>query len=157
MDTLAIDPGLVTGWAMFQRNQLTGQGQVDGGRFQFYNWFEGIVDGYGSMLDGRLRVVCEDFIISDRTVKSSRQPDPHRIIGYLEGRCHELTVEFYLQTPAAAKSFCTDTKLRALGWYSPTPGGHANDATRHLVTFLVGQRDEPARQIQQQLVDGLHL
>ena len=47
-------------------------------------------------------------------------------------------LRFVRQTPAQAKSFGTDDKLRRLGWYTPTPGGHANDAARHLLAFAVG-------------------
>jgi len=125
MMTLAIDPGLVTGWALYPGFI---SGQVEG-RFAFYNWFEGI--------PAPDRVVCEDFLISERTIKASRQADPHRIIGYLEGVCYERGIEFYLQTPAQAKSFASDDKLRAVDWFFPSKGGHQNDAARHLLTWLV--------------------
>ena len=36
-----------------------------------------------------------------------------------------------------AKSFATDAKLKALDWYERTKDGHANDAARHLVVYLV--------------------
>jgi len=52
-------------------------------------------------------------------------------------------VQFVRQTPAQAKSFATDDKLRKLGWFSPTPGGHANDATRHLLVYLAGIKHGP--------------
>lgn len=135
MITLAVDPGLVTGWACLSSPGFK-SGQVEG-RFAFYNLF----DGYGPApwFD---RVICEDFIISERTLKASRQADPHRIIGYLEGRCHALGIEFYLQTPARAKSFATNDKLAAVGWRNPTKGGHADDAARHLLTWLVSRPQE---------------
>lgn len=141
MDFLSIDPGKTTGYAIWQgwSDSPFYSGQVED-RFAFESTFRAFIAPYTSNPTRGLSVVMEDFIISAQTVKKSRQDDPLRIIGYVEGLCHEHLIPFKLQTPSEAKQFATDEKLKALRWYYATPGGHANDAARHLLRRL---HDEP--------------
>jgi hypothetical protein len=82
-------------------------------------------------------IVIEDWQVRADTAKLSSQVDPHRIIGWVEGWAYWNGYPFSLQTPGQAKSFGTDSKLRAVGWEATTKGGHARDAARHLLTYLV--------------------
>jgi hypothetical protein len=43
------------------------------------------------------------------------------------------------QSPAQGKTFATNAKLKKVGWYHQTPGGHANDALRHLLLYATKQ------------------
>ena len=80
-------------------------------------------------------VVCESFI--PRPGAKTWQPDAIETIGVLRHLCRWHRHRFELQAPADAKRFSTDAKLKRLGWYQPTEGGHANDAIRHLLLALV--------------------
>ena len=54
------------------------------------------------------------------------QADAHWAIGInttLAFWCQKHGVPLTQQTPATAKSFATDAKLRRIGWYKPTKGG----------------------------------
>lgn len=51
------------------------------------------------------------------------------------------TIELVCQTPHQAKKFWTDDKLKTVGLYI-TGAPHANDATRHLLYYLVVNRGE---------------
>jgi hypothetical protein len=87
-----------------------------------------------------LRVTCEKFDVTQRTM--GKGADAHWAIGQsyvLAFACRRFGAEFVLPQPkpAEAKSFSTDAKLRAMGWYTPTRGGHVNDAKRHLLLYLV--------------------
>lgn len=82
-------------------------------------------------------VVCEDYRITPQTLKKTWQPFSLWQIGLLHYLCQVHDVEFLLQTAAEAKGFSTDAKLKAMGWYNATSGGHANDALRHLMLALV--------------------
>lgn len=148
---LAIDPGLVTGWASYGEGDAYWpapfvQGQVEG-RHDFECWCFGLLS-----IGWVKQVVAEDFIIGTATGKKSRQVDPYYILGWLDGMCDRFSIPLKLQSPSEAKSFATDDKLKALGWYTPTPGGHANDAARHLLRYCY---KDPA--IQQKLMIGLGL
>lgn len=134
---LAIDPGGHTGLA-WRYDGVFGCDVVDGGRFGFHNWFIQSIDKVATPT----QVVIEDFIITSATARKTAQPDPYRIIGWVELWCHQHGVPFETQTPATGKGFGTDAKLKHLGWYSTGKGGHDMDAARHLLTFLARTRDE---------------
>lgn len=127
---LAIDPGKTTGVAWLVDGEF-GFGEALG-RFEFYRQLR-----TWTSLGHRLEIVCEDWNVRADTAKKTAQADPWRIIGYVEGWADQLGIEFTLQPPGSAKSFGTDQKLRILGWEATTPGGHARDAARHLLTYLV--------------------
>ena len=134
---LAIDPGGHTGLAWMIGNEF-GSAVLDGGRF-------GFLEAWVMSLEVAGRpdfIVCEDFIITSATARKSAQPDPYRIIGYVEGWCFLNQVPFKLQTPSQAKGFGTDAKLKHLGWYRAGNGGHDNDAARHLLVHLTACRHE---------------
>lgn len=130
---LAFDPGATTGFATY--DQQYGE---------FYSWqtegrhaAERDAEGYFGY---RTVVVGESFIITAETLKKSRQMDPLYIIGWADGECARLGIPFSLQTPSEGKAFGTDAKLKALGWWNPTKGGHANDAARHLLLRVMKDR-----------------
>lgn len=81
------------------------------------------------------RVFCESFI--PRPGIRTNQPEALEGIGALRFICTKAGVPFELQSPADAKRFSTNDKLKRLGWYKPTRGGHANDALRHLLLGAV--------------------
>jgi hypothetical protein len=130
---LAVDPGNVTGVALFDPNEpsarpVTREIQHKDDVYRSINKLK--YDA--SVFD----IVAERFVISQRTIKSERQTDALDILGYLDSLRALYGLEFTLQTAAQAKRFCPDGKLRSLGWYERTKDGHANDALRHLFTYL---------------------
>lgn len=61
--------------------------------------------------------------------------------GALEYLCHEYGATYLPeQKPRDAKHVVSDKRLRQLGWYRPSDGGHMNDAARHLGLVLVKAR-----------------
>ena len=129
---LWLDPGETTGWALWYFEQETlfmaEYEREEIGRF-LERWMS---------TGGRHTVLgCEKFTITAHTARLSQQPAALEIIGVARHlaqkyRAPEFRVD---QTPAQAKSFCTDAMLRRLGWYKAALG-HANDAARHLLTYL---------------------
>lgn len=131
---LAFDPGGSTGWAVhgpglpyagFYASELHGtfeeQAQVMADLFYKYN---------------PAVVVYESYTITQRTAQLSQQHEPLMLIGLIRWFASRNHIQAISQKPAQAKSFATDKRLKALDWYASTPGGHANDAARHLVTWL---------------------
>lgn len=86
--------------------------------------------------DYKMSIACENFVISQRTIKTAQDNNALRLIGWLDLWCEEHRVQFTLRNAAAAKSFATDDKLKALDWYNRTPDGHANDAARHMLVEI---------------------
>lgn len=138
MIVIAFDPGKVTGYACWndqaKDHGLAAAGQLD--ELAFLRWMEQVVPLYAPW---GLTVVGEDFRIGQETIKKGK--DAHwalDVLGAVRWICAREHVEFTrAQSASAAKQFASDDKLRALRWYTATPGGHRNDACRHLLLWLV--------------------
>lgn len=132
---LAVDPGKITGYAIWNLSGLKEAGQLP--EHEFLVFAEDLIAKYWAF---DLRVVCESFRISAQTV--TKGADAHWSIGQIRilnywCRKEDRSVPFVEQSPAEAKTFVTDAKLLRLGWRQATPGGHRDDAVRHLVLYLL--------------------
>lgn len=104
--------------------------EVSGGRHGMYAYRRTVRDAWA----GRgLMVVGELF--TPRKGALTQQLDAVYINGAWEAECYEQGWGFKLQTPAEAKAFVSNEKLKRVGWY--TVGmDHGRDATRHLLLWL---------------------
>lgn len=134
---LTFDPGLHTGAAI---------AGPDGAVFAVEgDWDETLVfarDSLATFSTFTLKtlVVCESFTITAQTVQNSAAPWSLEGIGALRFLCRRHDAELTMQGPVEAKRFATNNRLKAQGWYISTPGGHVNDALRHLYLSAVKQR-----------------
>jgi hypothetical protein len=130
---LAVDPGKVTGWAMWGTtdDEVPRADQLP--MTLFLSTAEALMDR-GSFDT----VVVEDYLITAATLRKTRGELNWSLeqLGVLRWLARKYELRFVTQRPADAKRFATDEKLRRLGWYRSTPGGHANDALRHLLLYL---------------------
>jgi hypothetical protein len=133
------DPGELTGLALLYTRDLT----------SYQGWELDLLQGGALIKDiceqlgPRLDVAFERFTISMRTVKNTQATWSLEMIGVARYFCQAYTgkeLVLYEQKPP----FSTDDRLRAMGWYHPTPNGHMNDAGRQLLKHLVecGFRDD---------------
>lgn len=128
MRILAVDPGKTTGLAIRSGDDKPATWQLP---------VEDAVDMCEEYLtlQPRTLVVCESFI--PRPGAKTWQPDAVETIGVLRTLCRWHGHVFELQSPADAKRFSTDAKLKKVGWYKSTRGGHVNDALRHMLLGAV--------------------
>jgi hypothetical protein len=127
---LAVDPGVTTGVAMWEQGANVYMAEIED-QLRFCDLAERALRiQYRDMV-----VVCESFRVTMETAKKSQQPASLEIIGCLRWLCHTYGAEFVLQTPADAKAFSTDEKLKKADLYRPGQG-HANDAARHAYLWL---------------------
>lgn len=126
---IAVDPGKMTGWASFTLGEFH-SGQTESAPYLM--WFD-------ETLQRGIRpiIVCEDFIYTAATAKKTRQTWSTESIGVLRFLSAKYGLTFTLQAPVDAKKFATNDKLKSMDWYTPTKGGHANDAARHLLLYCV--------------------
>lgn len=135
---MAIDPGKLTGVAVFTVTEdgtpvLEGSAELH--RDEFESWLEGWLLGYSE-----IEVVAERYVIGD-----ADSPWSLRMLGVLSYLSRKGGHgEPVLQTPADAKSFCTNERLKHLGYWHVGGEGHANDAIRHGVLYMVKQQLIPA-------------
>jgi hypothetical protein len=80
-------------------------------------------------------IVCENY--KQRPGPLSNQPDALHSVGALRYFCWDNDISFLLEMPGEGKKFGTDYKLKKIGWWHPTPDGHANDSMRHLLVGAV--------------------
>ena len=140
MNILCVDPGGTTGLAWWRRET-------------FRAWHLPLLDAQDNMaewldIEHWDLVVFESFHISARTLKVSERDslDAIEFIGVGRYLCRLHGVPFETQTPAEAKQFATDAKLRAMHWW--TKGlDHPRDATRHLLLALAKRRLIDLRQL----------
>ena len=144
MNVIAFDPGKATGVAWYDNGEF-GSYQLDDGFAGVATWLTPRNRPFGHdrpPLEPLDAVVCESFSVRQGTHKMDQGAfmDVWSNIGAIRYAAFLVGVPFHLQSPAEAKSFGTNDKLHALGWYKGAPG-HADDASRHLLTFLAKQRD----------------
>lgn len=135
---LAVDPGKTTGMALFSigddldpellwTSEEEFVGFVDKTRMTFMQY-------------PSLEVVCEKFTINMQTAKKSQAPYSLECIGALKlilvdrGRDPE---SLRFQLPANAMSMFTNEKLKKLNYWHRGGAGHALDAIRHGLLYLV--------------------
>jgi hypothetical protein len=146
---IAIDPGKISGIAVYD------------GSSQFRTYEHDVqstirfVDNVWHQLHGDIEVVTEKFTISERTLKTALSLDALDINGWLVIESQRRDFPLKIQTPAQAKSFSTDDKLKALGWFNPSLDGHANDAARHLMVYLITQKPAVREVLVPQLAKAL--
>lgn len=131
---LAVDPGLVSGVAVWCDDGSLTVDQLDGSAL-----WDMVEAEASAQRSGPLTVVCESFVISARTIKASRQTWSLEHIGVLKFLCRKHGCEIVLQQASAAKSVVTNERLKQWGWYRPGRD-HANDALRHLGLYLIQRR-----------------
>lgn len=91
-------------------------------------------------------VVCEAFIITPKTGQNSQAPWSLELIGVTRWLCGAYGVDrLVLQNSQRAKEFCPNPRLRNLGMWHRGGAGHARDALRHAVLYLVGQGWRPEK------------
>jgi hypothetical protein len=140
---LAVDPGNMTGWACIQttdhwypQHVIAGQNESD----EFLDW---IADGWN--LDQDHLMLVETFTVTAQTARLSQQPVPMEVIGVLKFLARRSSAQLQMQTPAAAKRFCSDAQLRKIGLWQPGKD-HARDAIRHLILGIVTHGTGQARE-----------
>ena len=97
---------------------------------------EAAIDLWLEINQGMAHVVAERFTITANTLTKAREYDALYIIGVTEYLCKQRDIPFALESPGNAKRFCSDDRLKKAGMWKSSPGGHANDASRHLFLEL---------------------
>jgi len=139
---IALDPGKVTGVAMLRPPSR------DAASWE-WSWQDAVCFVEECLSKSRAAFVKEGYLYPDvelvyesftpRPGAYTWQPEALHCIGAVEYLAHKTGMKVTRQSPAQAKSFSTNTKLKMIGWYSPTSGGHANDALRHLLLYATKQ------------------
>lgn len=141
---LVVDPGKLTGMCLIQLDTGEQPQIVWSGEYEFDEACDHIEETCENYRD-YLRVVCESFVITPMTAKNSSAPWSLEVIGVLKRYTYKFKCDgVVMQTPAKAKNFCPNERLKAVGMWHRGGDGHARDALRHGVTHLVECGWKPA-------------
>jgi hypothetical protein len=132
---LSIDPGLTTGVVLVntQTLEMLYAGELDWK--QTGEYVEKTLEEYSA---ADLAIVAERFTINARTHKNSQAPYSLMVLGMIDWivlKADGSPVQ--LQTPANAKSQADNACLKRLGLWYKGGEGHALDAIRHVVHYMI--------------------
>lgn len=131
---ITVDPGLRTGLAI-----LSPDGTVSAAEGEWDETITAVRDAMQLFVTSGFVpvVVVERFTINAETTKKSSDTQwPLEAIGAIRWLARRHALDLTMQMPVEAKRFATNNRLKAIGWYISTPGGHVNDALRHLYLYL---------------------
>lgn len=130
---IAIDPGELTGWAVVDPVKA-----IVVESLEIPVWTD-VPDRVEYFLDtwDDVKVVSEKYTINAQTHKKSPQPTAFYINGAVQWACSKRGLVVPLQTPAEAKTFSKNDKLKRIGFWHKGGEGHANDAFRHALLWMV--------------------
>lgn len=126
MNVLAVDPGLVTGFAFWDGDTANTSESTNG--------LLGAMPVIMMCLPEIDVLVVEKFTINARTFKLSPQLDALYIIGNCIWLAHKRKKRLILQSPSE-RGFITSVKLAKLGWNLASQDD-AKSAAQHLALFL---------------------
>ena len=132
---IATDPGLMSGMAWYSAGKFycTEVPYEKAGRF-----LEETIHTY--LAEGDVVLICEKFFYTAATMKKSRGDWSMKLIGFIEQMGFKYDCPVFMQSPAEAKNLMTDSRLKVLGWFNASKGGHQNDAARHLARHLLKEK-----------------
>lgn len=130
---VSLDPGITTGLAIGQIMLDWGLMIIDTGQAKY---------NHKELYDGIVRqkpnvIICERFEFRKKSreglILFSRE-----LIGIANLYSQQYKIPLVMQQPSQALGgFWTDRQLKKDNLYRATPGGHANDALRHLLQWFV--------------------
>lgn len=139
MFVLSVDPGKATGMALFSFEKGEEPVMLWSKELQFEEYAAPIREAY-AQCGPELLVVCERFTINAQTVRNSQAPFSLECIGVLKQIMLDNGVPvdaIKMQSPADAKAMFDNKKIKKLEYWHTGGEGHALDAIRHGLLYLV--------------------
>jgi hypothetical protein len=146
---LGLDPGGTTGWAKVtitakdkSSTWSSGTPFWDAGEIDHPNHYLALDSLISTKLrparqDSELHLLCEGF---DNRANPAAELVSLEYIGVVK-RWAQMHPHVKAQYPSPSrKEWASDKKLKALGLYESTKGGHLNDARRHVVRYLCTEK-----------------
>jgi hypothetical protein len=133
------DPGLLTGLAWYDLEaDRFGSGQYAP------NELVRKVDSIYQVAGSRMAIGYEMFINTSGGARTSSPQHSHKAIAQLAEVASQYRIPLLKPQPSSARKLGNVVYLRRLGWYKPGRG-HANDASQHLLAYLLKQKPVPAK------------
>ena len=147
---LAVDPGKASGICLFDWDEGEEPKLAWSGEYLQHEYAQAIrLAIHASQSSGvKVEVVCERFTINAQTVRNSQAPYSLEQIGILR-QClldsgYQMD-DIFFQSPADAKAMFSNEKIKKLDYWHRGGEGHALDAIRHGLLYLVKKGWNPTR------------
>lgn len=142
---IAVDPGKATGVAAFKYTKGEEPEMLESSEVDFNNfapWVRSWLDLYFREMhdQDQIAIVCERFTINAQTTKNSQAPFSLEEIGVLKQIMLDFNMnpdDLKFQSPADAKAMFNNSKIKKLEYWHRGGEGHALDAIRHGLLFMV--------------------
>lgn len=145
---LAVDPGKLSGIVLLEWDGTDNSPQqklsIEVDERDFYTSVDIGMTGWRNY--NSFAVVCERFTITAQTVRNSQAPFSLEQIGVLKHTCRMRGYEvenIKFQAPVDAKAMFPNDKIKKVGVWHKGGEGHALDATRHALLYLVKKGWKP--------------
>lgn len=139
MIIIAVDPGLFSGYALWDSSKPQRIFTEELAYNQLWRRVRADLDEYdGHATD--VHIVVERYTMTPG-VKSA-QPEALKIMGQLELLADMYGRQLHYYLPTTTKSMIQNKRLKQVGWYRPTPDGHANDGARVVGVHLAVRHPE---------------
>lgn len=136
----AYDPGGDTGWAWWQPDANLHDCGEGLDRHEFAAMVRDLLRTW-PLLARSIEVCGELFTINAQTHKNTQQLDALYINGWVDIECKAHNVPLTLRPPPSKEKRASLNKtLKQIGWYTPTPDGHANSANWQLLLHVANTR-----------------
>lgn len=143
---VAIDPGKATGFAIIDVTNPDFPYVVSAEELPTEAFYGRIEEVFLAYQFDSLEVVIEDFKITKRTADLTDAPWSLNLIGVTQYFCWKYKRAFTLQLPAR-KPFASNERLRQVNFWHVGGEGHANDALRHAMIYIVDNNPSWARKL----------
>lgn len=132
---LGIDPGKLTGICLYcyENSTATRVWAQEVNEIDVDFLIEDTISAYAP----NIVIINEKFFITQRTYKLPDCPWSLEKTGVIKYMCNKYNVKYHWQSPTDAKEFAPDSRLRELDEWYKGGDGHARDAIRHAITFMV--------------------
>jgi hypothetical protein len=148
MRIMGVDPGGTTGIAIIDVKWDDKRFEPDPKRAHVFNTqLDGVwgssEDSIGRRMNWLIEeykpglIAVEKFIITQQTVRFTRQPDALWIIGGVRFLADLAGIPVHMQPASLAKTTWDASRLKETGWASVVTHKHARDALRHALTACV--------------------
>ena len=142
INLIAIDPGKASGFVVLDITETFATGarpiilySGEPEQQETCAWVDSFLSDPDN--DAKIYIVMEDFLITPETGKKKDTRYSLEIIGAVRYLAKLHGIPFALQTSSNAKSFAENDRIRSMGLWVPGGEGHAKDAMRHAILYMV--------------------
>jgi hypothetical protein len=141
-DVIFFDPGKLTGWARLTDGSVFSSGE---GEFLATGWkAQACCNNWDDKNDKSASLIgWEQFSIMPQTWMMKGSQYAIEVIGMLRFIAEDTGAVILPSISRQRKNNVSSELLKAFGWYRPGHGGHANDAARLLVSWLMTSNNLP--------------